>query len=162
MAMTMLAGDVVRLVELLGLGGADLGDLALPADGGVAVGVGDVGGGEHLLDHAAGGGGVGAHAALFLDDVALLVELAQDGMADAAALHVGPELEAIGRHAPEILGEVFGGLGVEAFGAVLFGELREGVGNDVLLGRGLASSKACLSWASRAGSRPTRLRSSKS
>ena len=130
-----VGGCVELFVEGFGFGGGDLADLALPADGGNAVGVGDVGGGEELLDHAAGGRGVDAHATLFLDDVALLVELALDGLADASALHVGPELEAVGGHAPEVLGGVFAGGGVEAFGAVLLGDLGERlIGDDVLLG----------------------------
>ena len=110
--------------KALGLGGGDLADLALPADAGAAVGMGDVGGGEELLDHAADGRGVDAHAALFLDDVALLVELALDGLGDALAFEVGPELEAVGGHGPEVLGGVFCGGGVDADGAVLLGDLR--------------------------------------
>jgi hypothetical protein len=109
-------------------------DVALPADGGDAVVVGEVGGGEELLLEAAIGVGVNAHAALLLDDVALLIELAGYGMADAAALHIGPELQAVGGHAPEVLRRVFAGRGVEADGAVLLGEVGELVGDDVLLG----------------------------
>ena len=92
-------GHVVLFVEGGGLGGGDLADLALPANAGTTVGMRNVGGGEELLDHAADGRGVDAHAALFLDDVALLVELALDGMADALAFKVGPEFEAVGGHA---------------------------------------------------------------
>ena len=63
----------------------------------------DVGGCEKLLDHAADGGGINAHAALLLDDVALFIKFALNGVPDAAAFHVGPELKAVGGHAPEIL-----------------------------------------------------------
>ncbi len=80
------------------------------------------------------GVGVDAHAALFLDDVALLIELAGDGMADATALQVGPEFEPVGGHAPEVLGGVFAGGSVEADGAVLLGQFGELVGDDVFLG----------------------------
>ena len=90
-----VGGDVVFFVEGVGFGGCDLADFALPADPGAAVGVGDVGGGEELLDHAAGGSGVDAHAALLHDDVALLVKFALDGVSEAGALHVGPEFEAV-------------------------------------------------------------------
>ena len=97
----------------------------------------DVGGGEELLDHAADGGGVDAHATLFLNDVALLVELALDGLADALAFEIGPELETVGGHAPEVLGGVFGGRGVDADGAVLLGDVGELIGDDELLRFGL-------------------------
>ena len=120
-------------MEVGGLGGGDLADLALPADAGSAVGMRDVGGGEELLDHAADGVGVDAHPALLLHDVALLVELALDGMADALALEIGPELEAIRRHAPEVLRGVFGGGCVDADCAVLLGDRGELVGDDVFL-----------------------------
>ena len=130
-------GHVVLLVEVSGLGGRDLADLALPADAGAPVGMRDVGGGEELLDHAADGVGVDAHAPLFLDDVALLVELALDRVADALALKIGPELEAVRRHAPEVLRRVFGGGCVDADCAVLFGDCGELVGDDVLLRLGL-------------------------
>ena len=132
-----VGGYVILLVEGVGLGGGDLADFALPTYAGAAVGMRDVGGGEELLDHAAHWGGVDAHAALFLDDVALLVELALDGMGDALAFQVGPELEAVGGHAPEVLRGVFGGVGVDAYGSVFFGDLRELVGDDVLLRFGL-------------------------
>ena len=58
-------------------------------------------------------------------------------MGDALALEVGPELEAVGGHGPEVLGGVFAGRGVDADGAVLLGDLGELVGDDVLLGFGL-------------------------
>ncbi len=111
-----VSGDVVFGVEGGGLGGGDLADLALPSRRWGGGRVCDVGGGEELLDHAADGGGVDAHAALLLDDVALLVELALDGLADALAFEVGPEFEAVGGHAPEVLGGVFAGGGVDADG----------------------------------------------
>ncbi len=90
--------NVVLLVKLGGLGGGDLADLALPTDAGATVGVRDVSGGEELLDHAADGRGVDPHTPLFLHNVALLVELALDGMADALALKISPEFEAVGGH----------------------------------------------------------------
>ncbi len=131
-------------MEGFGFSCVDLTDLALPADAAAAVGVSYVGGGEELLDHAADGSGVDAHAALFLDDVTLLVELTLDGLADALALEVGPELEAVGGHAPEVLGGVFGGGGVDPDGAVLLGNLGELVGDDVFLGGGLGVLKCLL------------------
>ncbi len=129
--------NVILFVEGFGLGCAYLADLALPADAAATVGVGDVGGGEELLDHAADGGRVDAHATLFLNDVALLVELALDGLADALAFEIGPELEAVGGHGPEVLGGVFGGGGVHADGAVLLGDEGELIGDDEFLCVGL-------------------------
>ena len=109
------------------------------------------------------GDGVDAHAALFLDDVALLVELALDRVADALAFEVGPEFEAVGWHAPEVLRGVFGGRCVDADCAVLFGDLGELVRDDVLLRGGLSVLEGLLSnSASLAGSCPTRLRYSAS
>gem|GEM_PF-3993259 len=62
------------------------------------------------------------------------VELALNGMADATAFKVCPELKAVGGHVPEIVGFIFRGGGVQAFGAVLLCDLREGIGDDELLG----------------------------
>ena len=131
-----IRGGVVGVVEELGFGGGDLADLAGPAYVRAAVGVRHVGGSEELLDEAAGWGGVGAQPAFFHDDVAFLVELAQNGMSDATAFEIGPEFEAIGGHAPEVLGGVLAGGGVDADGTVLLGDFGELVGNDELLGRG--------------------------
>ena len=99
--------------------------------------VGDERGGKELLFQAAFWVGVDAHATLLLHDVPFLVELAGDGVADATALHVGPEFEAVGGHAEEVLGGVLGSRGVEAHRAVLLGQFGELIGDDVLLGLGL-------------------------
>ena len=49
-----------------------------------------------------------AHAALLVDDVALLVELAHHRLEEALGLQVGPQLEAIGRERVEVAGLVGG------------------------------------------------------
>ena len=108
-------------------------DLAGPADAAAAVVVRHVGGGEELLDETADGVGVGAHAALFDHHVALLVELARHGVGEAAALELGPELEAVLGHGPEVLGVVEPGLGVQAVRAVALGDIGELVGDDVFV-----------------------------
>src|SRR5208283_3790560 len=129
--------DVVLFVELHGFGGVDLADLAGPADAAAAVVVGHVGGGQELLEETALGVGVGAHAALFDDHVALLVELAGHGVCQAAAFEIGPELEAIFGHRPEVLGLVEAGFGVQALGAVALGDVGELIGDDELVRLGL-------------------------
>ena len=136
-----VAADVILFVEGHGLGGVDLADFAGPADGAAAVVVGHVGGGHELLDEAADGIGVGAHAALFHDHVALLVELAGHGIGQAARLHPRPQLQAVFRHRPEVLRVVEAGFGVQAVRAVGFGNLSELVGDDEFLGLGLGVEK---------------------
>ena len=65
-------------------------------------------------------------------------------MADAAALHIGPELQAIRRHAPEILRRILLGRSVHPDRAVLLSDDRKLVGNNVLLRRGLRVLKHLL------------------
>ena len=85
-----VAADVVLLVERHGLGGVDLAYFAGPADGAAAVVVGHVGRGQELLDEAADGIGVGAHAPLLYHHVALFVEFAGHGIGQTARLHPCP------------------------------------------------------------------------
>src|SRR6202041_2355323 len=126
-------GHVVLLVEVSRLGRRDLTDLALPANAWPPVGVRHVSSCEELLDHAANGRGVDAHTAFFLNHVSLLIELTLDGLADALALQVGPELETIRWHAPEVLCGIFRGRCVDADCAVLVGDRRKFIRNDILL-----------------------------
>src|SRR3984885_809350 len=126
-------GHVELLVEVSRFGRGDLADLALPANAWPPVGVRDVSGCEELLDHTANGRRVDAHAAFFLNHVPFLIELTLDGLADALALQVGPELETIRRHAPEVLCGIFGGRCVDADCAVLLGDRRKFIRNHILL-----------------------------
>jgi hypothetical protein len=50
---------------------------------------------DELLDQPADRVAIGAHAALFDDNVTLFVELPLDGVADALAFEVGPEFQTI-------------------------------------------------------------------
>jgi len=86
---------------------------------------------------AYGGATIVVAAALLLHDVALLVKLALDGMADALTLKIGPELQTIRWHALEVLCGVFSGRCVDADGAVLLGDRGELVGDDEFLRLGL-------------------------
>ena len=124
---------VVALVEGRGLCRVDLRQLRLPANARSSIRMRDIRGREKLLHHAPDGIGVGAHAPLFHHHVALFVELARHRMTDAAALHIRPELEPVCRHAPEIFRGIQGGGGIDAGRTVLLGNLRELVGNYVLL-----------------------------
>ena len=110
------------------------------------------------------GVGVDAHAPLLLHHVALLVELALHRMPDAAALHIGPQLQPVRGHAPEVLRRVLRrSRRSDADRAVLLRDLGELVRDDVLLRRRpRASSKAFFNCASFAGSWPTSLRYSAS
>ena len=125
---------VVGLVESLGLGRRDLAELAFPSDIGPMIGMRNISGGKKLLDHAADRVGVYAHAPLLHHHVALLVELARHRIRDAVALHVGPELQTVGGHAPEVLSRVEAGLSVQPARSVGLRNLCELVGNHVLLG----------------------------
>src|ERR1700744_164587 len=101
----------------------------------------DIRGSEEMLDHAADRRRVDAHPALFLHNIALLVELTLDGMANALALQISPEFEAVRGHAPEVLRRVFCGGGVDADGAVLLGDGGELVWDDELLSCGFSILK---------------------
>ena len=57
-------------------------------------------------------------------------------MGNAIALHVGPELERVDRHAPEVLGRIERRLGIDTGCARLLGNLRELVRNHELLRSG--------------------------
>src|SRR6185369_13004181 len=64
-----------------------------------------------------GGRRLGAHAPLLVDDVALGVELAENGLEQAVGLHPEPELELVGGHGDEEGGQVLCREGVLAGGA---------------------------------------------
>ena len=89
---------------------------------------------DELLDQAADGIAVGAHAALFDDDVALFVELAHDGMQEALGFEIGPEFEAVRREGVEVIGLVVAGVGVHALAAFALDDLAKFVGLDVFVG----------------------------
>ncbi len=133
-AMVMLAGHVVFVEELLGVLHAQVFDVAGPAAGHVAVGMGGDGGGEHLLHELALRIGFGAHAALFADHVALLIKLAVDGMEEAGGFEIEPELDAVGGEVVEVVGGILAGGGVHADAAVFLDDARVEVGDDVGIG----------------------------
>ena len=124
-----VARHVVALVELQGLLAREVVEIAAVADERTAVGMTDVGHGQELFDHATDRRAVGAHATLFDHHVALGVELAHDGIDEALALEVGPELELVARHLVEVGGDVVAGRGVEAGATVLLDDVAEFVGH---------------------------------
>ena len=79
---------------------------------------------------------VGAHAAFFDDDIALLVELAHHRMQKALGFEIGPELEAIFWKRVVIVGLIVTGGGVHVLAAILFDDLAEGILDHVLVGLG--------------------------
>ena len=83
------------------------------ADGGLPVGVRVEGRGDELLDQAADRLALGAHAALFDDHVALLVELAEHRLEEALGLEIGEQLELVGGQRVEVAGGVGAGGGVQ-------------------------------------------------
>jgi len=93
-------------------------EIAGPADDGPVVGRALPEDGVELLLVDAGGGALGAEAALLVDDVALGVELAEDRVVEAVGLHPGPELELVGGDVDEVEGEVAGREGVHARSAL--------------------------------------------
>jgi hypothetical protein len=93
-----------------------------------------IGGREQLLNQPASGRGVHAHPPFLFHHVALLIKLALHRLPDAARLHVSPKLKPVGRHAPEVLRGVFARRRVQAFCAVLLGDLWKRIRDDVLLG----------------------------
>ena len=96
-----------------------------PAHDGLPVGVGGEGGRQELLDQAADRLALGAHAALFEDDVALLVELAHHRCEIALGLEVRPQLEAVGGEGEEVAGLVRVREGVQADAALAVDDLAE-------------------------------------
>jgi len=66
-----------------------------PTDARAAVWVRNIGGCKKLFNHAAYRRRVGAHAALFLDNVPFLIKFALDRLSDALAFEVRPELETV-------------------------------------------------------------------
>ena len=109
---------IVFLVEGLRFGGRDVAQIALPADAGPLIRMRNVGRRKKLFDQPADRARVRAHPALFHDHVAFAIKLPRHRMRDPVALHVGPELQAIRRHAPEVLGGVEGSLRVQPGRAV--------------------------------------------
>ena len=63
-------------------------------------------GGQGLLDEPADRAALGAHAPLFVNDVALFVELAEDRVEEALGVEIRPELHAIRRQRVEVDGLV--------------------------------------------------------
>lgn len=108
-------------------------DVAREADDVGAVGMGRVGHREEVVQEAALGLAL-AHAPLFHDDVLLLVELPQHGVGEAVPFEGSPQLQLVGREGVMVDGLVEGGEGVEARAAFAVYDLRELVGDDVLLG----------------------------
>ena len=92
---------------------------------------------EKLLEQAAGRLALRPHPPLFDDDVALLVELAEDRLREALGLEVGEELEFVGGQRVVVGGGVGAGAGVETDAALARDQLVELVRLDVLLRRGL-------------------------
>ena len=98
------------------------------------IGIGHERRAEELLEQAARGTAVGAHAALFHHHVALLVELAHHRMQQAVRLQRGPQLELVRRHGVHVAGLVVVGEGVHAHAAVALDDFAELVVDDVLVG----------------------------
>src|SRR5581483_12319345 len=75
-----------------------------------------------------------AHAALFANDVALLVKFSKDGIVEALRFEQKPKLQAITREIIEVIRGVLAGAGVQADATVGFDQLGIGVGNDEAVG----------------------------
>ena len=90
-----VGGHVVFVEEFLRVGGGERIQVGHPAHGRPVIGMGFKRGGGELLEQAADGIAVGAHAALFDHDVALFVKLAQHGMKKTLGFEIGPEFEAV-------------------------------------------------------------------
>ena len=67
------------------------------ADSGDAIRMRFDRGGLHLFDELALRVRLGAHAALFADNAALLIELPVDGVKEARGFEIKPELDAVSR-----------------------------------------------------------------
>src|SRR5689334_19578759 len=77
---------------------------------------------------------LGSHAPLFHDDVALLVEFAEDRMQKALRFQKEPELGGIGWEAKEIAGPVPGGCGIQAAASRPLDHVAEFILDDELSG----------------------------
>src|SRR5258708_5269279 len=74
-----------------------------------------------------------AHATLFVNDVALFVELAEDRVEEALGVEIGPELHTVRRQRVEVDGGIGVGAGIHADGAGAVDNLAELVRHDELL-----------------------------
>ena len=88
--------------------------------------------GHELQEQAPGGGRLVAQAALLVDHVAFLVELAEHGVSHAPTFHQRPQLEAVGGERVEVDGGVVRGEGVDAAPAVLLDHRRVAVRHHLL------------------------------
>ena len=88
---------------------------------------------QELLHETANGVALGAHAPLFGHDIALFVELAEDGMKEALGLEVGPQFEAIRGKRVKVRRLIRCGERVHADGAGAIHDLAELVRDDILL-----------------------------
>ena len=91
---------------------------------------------RELLQQPAEGIAIGAHAPLFDDYVALLIEFPHYGMQEALGLKIGPEFQAILGKRVVVRGLVVVGEGIHVFTAILLDDFSELIGDDVLVRAG--------------------------
>ena len=125
-------GAVVGMEEPLGLGAGQILDIRLPADGGVAVGMGRKAGGNEGLPQLVLRVGVGGAAALLHHHGAFGIELAQHGVLHAVGLDGRPQLQFVCRQVDHVGSAVAAGEGVVADTAVFGVEFEEFILYDVL------------------------------
>jgi hypothetical protein len=120
-----VVGRVVGPEVGVGLGLGDAGDVRGPAHHRPLVRTGLPEEGVEGLVVFPERGGLRAHAALFVNDVALGVELPEDGVHQAVRLQPGPQLDAVGGQAHHVDGPVLARARVEPLRAVLRVDLGE-------------------------------------
>ncbi len=126
--------DVVPGVEGLRVLAREALQVAHVTDVRHAVGMGAVGDGDELLEQTAEGATLGAHAPLFLNHVALAVELAQHRIEETLAFQVREQLELVGRQRVAVDRVIGTGRGVQPDPAVAVDDLAELVLGDEIAG----------------------------
>ena len=93
-------------------------------------------GAEELLQQPAVGVAVRSHAALFVNNIPLLVELTHDGMEKTLGFEIGPKLDAIAGKRVNVAGFFRAGKRVKPYSAVFLHDSVEGMLDHVFLGLG--------------------------
>ncbi len=114
-----IVGCVVTVEELFGLGAGQILDIRHPADGRLAVGVGQEAGGHKGFPELALRVGIVGAAPLLHHHRPFGVEFAQHRILHAVRLDGGPQFQLVGGQADQIGGAVAAGKGVVAGAAVL-------------------------------------------
>jgi len=120
-----VGGDVVLFVERGRICGGEALQIRRPADDGLTVRMGRKCSCQGLLEETSERTAFRAHAALFVNDFALFVELAEDRVEETLGVEIGPELHAIRRQRVKVRGLVGVREGVHADGAGAVDDLAE-------------------------------------